>query len=103
MRRFTSPGNHGRMPSQFGRIFTLRRPERRPPTAATNLTFEVLEPRLQMAVVISEFMAANTNGLADQDGAHSDWIELYNNGPSPVDLAGWHLTDDNADLDKWTF
>ena len=54
-------------------------------------------------VIISEFMAANHGTLLDEDGDSSDWIELYNAGTEAVDLAGWHLTDDPADLTKWTF
>jgi len=52
---------------------------------------------------ISELMASNTSTLNDQDGDSSDWIELYNNGSSSVDLAGWYLTDDASDLMQWTF
>ena len=59
-------------------------------------------------VVISEFMASNRTVLADEDSDFSDWIEIANTGPSPVDLDGWYLTDDeNFDtLDPesvWTF
>ena len=54
-------------------------------------------------VVITEFLASNQNGLLDEDGATSDWIELYNDGAAPVNLSGWRLTDDSADLFKWTF
>ncbi len=39
---------------------------------------------------------------APEEGA-SDWIELHNTGASPVDLTGWHLTDDAASPIKWTF
>jgi hypothetical protein len=64
--------------------------------------FELLEPRLAMTgVVINEFLALNTSGLQDQDGDRSDWIELRNTSAATVDLAGWHLTDDENDLDKW--
>src|SRR6187455_849207 len=45
-------------------------------------------------VVISEFLANNNTGLVDEDGQRSDWIELYNNGTTAENLAGWHLTDD---------
>ena len=55
-----------------------------------------------MAVVINEFLAVNTSGLQDQDGDRSDWIELKNTDASPINVAGWHLTDDDQDLDKWT-
>ena len=67
--------------------------------------FEPLEQRqvLAAAPIISEFMAANAQSLAAADGSHPDWIELFNAGDAPIDLAGWHLTDDPADLDAWTF
>ena len=52
-------------------------------------------------VIISEFMASNDSTLADEDGQFSDWIELFNNGNSPVDVSNWYLTDDEADLTLW--
>src|SRR6188768_621101 len=66
---------------------------------------ETLEPRQVMAsdVVISELMAFNQSGLKDEDNTVQDWIELYNSGSSPVNLASWSLTDDPLDLDKWNF
>ena len=54
-------------------------------------------------VVISEFLAENDSGLADVDGAHSDWIELFNNGAASVTLTGWRLTDDPLLPARWTF
>ena len=54
-------------------------------------------------VILSEFMAVNTSGLADEDGDDSDWIELSNISGTAVDLTGWHLTDGALTLDKWTF
>jgi len=70
------------------------------------LVLERLEPRLQLdagPLLINEFMAINTSTLADEDGAYSDWIEIYNPSASAVDLDGWHLTDNDANLTKWTF
>ena len=55
------------------------------------------------SLVISEFMADNAATLADRDGAFSDWVEVYNPTAEAIDLAGWHLTDDDDELDKWTF
>lgn len=52
-------------------------------------------------VRINEFMALNETTLADEDGAYSDWIELYNAGADPVDLTGWALSDDGSDIKKW--
>lgn len=54
-------------------------------------------------VIISEFMAANQDTLRDGLGNASDWIELYNTGTTPVNLAGWHLTDEAINRTKWTF
>src|SRR5881394_3803113 len=54
-------------------------------------------------VVISEFLASNSNGLRDEDGDYSDWIELFNSGVTPVALGGWFLTDTASDLAKWSF
>ena len=54
-------------------------------------------------ILISEFLASNIGGLLDQDGDASDWLEVQNSTPAAVDLGGWHLTDDAANLSKWTF
>ncbi|NWK56872.1 lamin tail domain-containing protein [Verrucomicrobiaceae bacterium N1E253] len=53
--------------------------------------------------VISEFLASNDSEYADEDGEFSDWIEIHNPGSLAVNLAGWHLTDADDDLEKWTF
>ena len=52
---------------------------------------------------ITEFLAANTLGLADEDGEFSDWIEIYNPTDFSINLDGWHLTDSPANLNKWRF
>ncbi len=57
----------------------------------------------QTGPIISEFMAVNTKGLADEDREFSDWIEIYNPANQAVRLDGWHLTDDADDPIKWTF
>ncbi len=54
-------------------------------------------------LVINEFMASNYETVADQDGEYDDWIELYNNGASSIDLEGYYLSDDATDLMKWAF
>ena len=53
--------------------------------------------------VISEFLAANTKTLADNDGNFSDWIEIFNPDAAPVSLAGWYLTDSATNKTKWQF
>jgi hypothetical protein len=65
-------------------------------------------------VVINEFMASNDGGqtnnpnswypIANQlTGITNDWIEILNSGSSPLNLEGWHLTDDPSTPEKWTF
>ena len=52
---------------------------------------------------ISEFVASNGTGLTDEDGDHSDWIEIYNPCIPGANLEGWYLTDDATNLTKWRF
>lgn len=54
-------------------------------------------------VWISELMAQNDNTVTDDFGAYSDWIEIHNGGAETVNLEGYSLTDDPADLRKWQF
>src|SRR5688500_19463688 len=58
---------------------------------------ETLEPRTLLAATpfISEFMASNANGIQDEFGETSDWIEITNTVASPINLQGYHLTDDS--------
>ena len=53
------------------------------------------------APVITEFMADNQAVLADEDGQFSDWIEIFNPGPGPVELGGYCLTDERDFPAKW--
>ncbi|TWT86495.1 CotH protein [Pseudobythopirellula maris] len=48
-------------------------------------------------------MASNGGAVLDGYGATSDWIELHNHGDEEIDLVGWGLTDDEDELDKWSF
>ena len=54
-------------------------------------------------ILITEFMAINSNGIMDENLEHSDWLEIFNNTDSPINLAGWYLTDDANVPTKWTF
>ncbi|MCB0519906.1 MAG: CotH kinase family protein [Saprospiraceae bacterium] len=52
-------------------------------------------------IIINEVCASNLNGLLDSDGDREDWFELYNVGPTAVNISGWFMSDDPADLQKW--
>ena len=62
-----------------------------------------LFPATNAELVISEVMARGGNEFADEDGAHPDWIELFNNTSESLDLGNYALTDDEQDLLKWKF
>src|SRR3954463_12901430 len=65
---------------------------------------DALEPRLLLAnVSINEVLAVNTVGLTDENGDHSDWIELRNSSASPQNLGGFFLSDDPLNPTKWQF
>ena len=55
------------------------------------------------ALLITEIMASNSSTIDDEDGDQSDWIEIYNPSGVAVNLSGWYLTDDAANLTKWAF
>ncbi len=50
-------------------------------------------------VVINE--ASPFDGAFDEMGQESDWIELLNNSELPVDLSGYHLSDNTNNWEKW--
>lgn len=63
-----------------------------------------LRPAFDPAGVrINELMAANRTQLMDEDGDWSDWLELYNASPEPVDMTGCALSDDDVNQRKWVF
>lgn len=49
---------------------------------------------------INEFMASNSQTYADAVGEYEDWIEIYNSNATPMDLAGYYITDDLTKLTK---
>jgi hypothetical protein len=54
-------------------------------------------------VVINEVMASNSSFLPDPENEYDDWIELYNAGTVPVDVAGMYVTDNLGEPTKWRF
>ncbi len=55
------------------------------------------------SVCLNEYLTGNLTGILDEDGDHEDWIEIYNNDPVSVNLAGYGLSDELSDPFKWTF
>ncbi|MEO6033687.1 MAG: CotH kinase family protein [Verrucomicrobiota bacterium] len=55
------------------------------------------------SLCINEIVSANDSGRLDEDGDHSDWIELFNAGNATLNLGGWGLSDDSTAPFKWIF
>jgi hypothetical protein len=55
----------------------------------------------EQPVRLSEFLASNAGGIADDEGRRHDWVELHNPNPFDVNLRGYHLSDDPANPRKW--
>ena len=55
------------------------------------------------SVIISEFMAANTKTIADENKSFEDWIEIRNTGTASVNLEGWSLTNNPRKPHQWRF
>ncbi len=84
-------------------------PPGHPSAARQGPFFESMEPRLLLEShpVISEFLAVNGQDVYPDHPTLTetdwDWIEIHNPTGSAIDLAGYHLTDDDGDLAQWTF
>ncbi len=61
----------------------------------------IISNSLTGQIYINEIMAKNDNVIADEAGDFDDWIELYNAGTSPVDIAGYYFSEDIADPTFW--
>ena len=83
----------------------IRRGSRNIESPRRRSRLETLEPRCLLVgePFIAEFQAINNSTLQDEDGDFTDWIEIRNPRDEPVNLDGWHLTDNNDDLRKWRF
>ena len=62
-----------------------------------------LASTLRAQIVISEFLASNSNSIVDENGDNEDWIEITNASGGAVNLLGWYLTDDINQPRKWAF
>ncbi len=52
-------------------------------------------------ITINEVLADNETTLADDQGDFEDWIEIYNDSPTAIDLAGYYISDDPTDDQLW--
>lgn len=66
------------------------------------ILFLFFSVQLSSQVLINEFSSLNISGITDEDGDHSDWIELYNSSALAANLEGYCLSDNAHNLKKWT-
>ena len=52
---------------------------------------------------LTEAMASNNLYFADENGEHHDYVEIYNNSDTDVNLKGWYLSDSSDALKDWAF
>lgn len=54
-------------------------------------------------LVINEAVSSNNGTITDTDDDTPDWIEIYNPGNTAINLEGFGLSDDDANLLQWVF
>src|SRR5690606_34092586 len=54
-------------------------------------------------VRINEVMSSNSSSVTDEDDTNQDWIEIFNEGDTPLNLNGFGLSDNPGQPLKWTF
>ncbi len=56
----------------------------------------------QAGIVINELLASNSATNVDEYGDSGDWIELFNASDQEISLGGYYLSDEAADLFRWS-
>ncbi|HHZ95203.1 MAG TPA: lamin tail domain-containing protein [Flavobacteriales bacterium] len=79
------------------------------PTPRVSNTLLIIPPadlsinEVQTTNLTDTIDASGVIGPVEIFGAHEDWLEIVNNSDSPVDLAGYYLTDRLNQPMKWQF
>ena len=63
--------------------------------------FFLMYDQYSQQIFINEMMSSNGVTIQDEDGDYSDWIEIYNDESTAVDLSGYGLSDDASEPYKW--
>ena len=58
---------------------------------------------LGLPVRINEIMASNSMTVADEAGQFDDYVEIYNDSATSIDLSGMYLSDNPSFPNKWPF
>ena len=54
-------------------------------------------------IIINEYSASNCDNNGSDCGDYEDWIELYNNSSTAIDLEGYYVSDKINNPTKWQF
>lgn len=54
-------------------------------------------------VVINEVCLSNVDNKLNDNGRYDDWVEFYNDGPTPVNMEGYGFSDEISKPFKFTF
>ena len=93
---------YGRYPDSSDTTQILQKPT--PGAPNDNTEEQTGEPRTPPRLFINEFMASNTSTITNPaSGGFDDWVEIYNDEPTAVDMSGMGLTDALANTTKWLF
>lgn len=67
------------------------------------LSVSVIKFSFSQNLKINEILSSNTTGIIDSYGDNSDWIEIYNDGNTEINLKGFYLSDKMDNPLKWRF
>ncbi len=62
---------------------------------SNSATYHIIIGYVAPVLYINELMPSNTMTYADEEGENDDWVEIYNPGDEPVDLAGYFFVDNH--------
>lgn len=66
------------------------------------LLFFIQSKSFAQTLFINEFMASNSNTIADPDyNNYADWIEIYNSGSTSINLKDYYITDNLSQPQKF--
>lgn len=68
------------------------------PTPRASNTLVVIHPP---QLYINELLTINLTGITDFNGDLDDWFEIYNPNDFDVDVAGYYISDNPGNPDKW--
>ena len=76
-----------------------------PPLSSPGAPNQVLDPNLPPyhQVWLNEVQPNNLTGPLDNATDRDPWLELYNSGPTNVDLSGYWLANNYTNLQQWQF